>query len=91
FDLKQFMAIDVDQPSPWLMIQGQGSKAAGLCIDSLPAVIENPEAADTDRIGAQVSVPHALRPHVAGVYVHNDKIWLDVAYDRLFHAFRTVF
>jgi len=87
FDLKLFMAMDVDQPSPWLMILGQGGKAGGLSIDSLPAVIDNPKPVDIDRIDGQMTIPNALRAHVAGTYVHNEKLWLDVAYDRLFQVF----
>ena len=87
FDLKLYLALDVDQPARWLMIQGYGGKAAGLCIDTLPVVIDNPEAADTDRMDAQMAIPHALRAHVTGTYVHNGRTWLDVSYDKLFHAF----
>ena len=84
FDLKLFMAMGVDQPSRWLMILGHGSKAAGLCIDSLPAVIENPQLVDVDQAVVQTAVPQALLRHLAGTYMHNGKVWVDLDYDKLF-------
>ena len=83
FDLKLFMAMD-DQPSRWLMVIVHGGKAAGLCIDTLPVIIENPQTVDVDRDGAHITLPQALRPHIVATYVHNGKLWMDVAYDKLF-------
>jgi len=83
FDLKLFMEMNVEQASRWLMILGHGGRTAGLCIDTLPAIIENPQQVGTDQIVVQTSIPAALRPHLTGAYLHNGTFWMDVTYDKL--------
>ena len=84
FDLKLFMEMNAEQTPRWLMILGHGGRAAGLCIDTLPVAIENPQQADIDSIDLQTSIPAALRPHLAGAYLHKGALWMDVVYDGLF-------
>lgn len=87
FNLKLFLAMDEDQPARWLMILGQDARTAGLCIDTLPLVIDNPRPVDIDWSDTQMGVPRALRPHVTGMFRQNDRMWLDMAYDKLFLEF----
>ena len=84
FDLKLFMEMEMEVSSRWLMILGSGGRAAGLCIDTLPAAIENPQQVDIARIDAQTSIPIALRPYLAGSFLHNGALWMDLTYDKLF-------
>ena len=84
FDLKLFMEMEVEQSSRWLMILGSGGKAAGLCIDALPTVIDNPQQGGVEQRDAQASIPDTLRPYLAGTYSHNGALWMDITYDKLF-------
>ena len=84
FDLKLFMQADVHGPSRWLMVLGGGSRAAGLCIDTLPVTIANPEQMDIARIDAQTGIPDELRPYLAGSYIHDGLLWMDLTFDKLF-------
>jgi twitching motility protein PilI len=84
FDLKLFMEMKVEQSSRWLMVLGSGGKAAGLCIDTLPAAIENPQQVGVDQVDAQASIPDTLRPYLVGTYSHNGTLWIDITYDKLF-------
>jgi twitching motility protein PilI len=84
FDLNLLMEIEVEQSSRWLMILGTGGRAAGLCIDTLPAAIDNPQQVGVDQIDTQIGVPVALRPYLAGAYSHNGALWMDITYDKLF-------
>lgn len=85
FDLKLFMQADVDGPSRWLMVLGTGGRAAGLCIDTLPVTIENPEQVDITGIDTQTGIPAELRPYLTGLYLHDGIMWMDLTYDKLFH------
>ena len=91
FNLKLFMAMDDDQPSRWLMILAHGGKAAGLCIDTLPIVIENPQPVDVDWNDAQITIPQALRLHVVRAYMQNGKLWMDMAYEKMLLEFSARF
>ena len=84
FDLNLFMGMDVGQSSRWLLILGHGNWVAGLCIDTLPAVIANPQQVDVNQTEAQTGIPVALCPHLNGAYLHSGTLWLDVAFDKLF-------
>jgi twitching motility protein PilI len=84
FDLKLFMQTDVAVPSRWLMILGSGGRAAGLCIDSLPVTIENPEQVDPARIDTEIRIPADLRPYLSGSFLHDGALWMDLTYDKLF-------
>lgn len=85
FDLKLLMGMQVEQASRWLMILGHGGNAAGLCIDTLPTNIENPQQTGINEIDAQTAgFPATLRPHLAGVYLHGGMLWMDIEYNRLF-------
>ena len=84
FDLNLFMEMNVEQTSRWLMILGHGGKTAGLCIDTLPEAIDNPQQVDINQTEVQTGIARVLRPHLSGVYLHNGTLWMDVAFDRLF-------
>ena len=86
FDLKQLLNMQSPEPSKWIMIFGQGNRAAGIYADNLPSGVI-PDSA----VEIKPELPEILQDCVENTLIQGDNIWFEVVFEKVFGNLRAEF
>lgn len=86
FDIKQLLNMQNPGTPKWIMVFGQGNRAAGIYADNLPSGVI-PESTAV----AKPDLPEILQDCVENTLIQGDNIWLEVAFEKMFGNLRAGF